>query len=41
MNRHLEANVNSSCTSTEQLLLQIARLRDVLGEMQSLSGTGI
>jgi diadenylate cyclase len=34
MNRHPEANVNFSCTSTEQLLLQIARLRDVLGEMQ-------
>jgi diadenylate cyclase len=35
MNRHPEAViVNSSCTSTEQLLLQIARLRDVLGQMQ-------
>ena len=34
MNRYPEANVNSNCTSTEQLLLQIARLRDVLGQIQ-------
>jgi len=34
MNRDPDAKVDFSCTSTEQLLLQIARLRDVLAEMQ-------
>ena len=34
MNLHSESNVNFSCTLNEQILLQITRLRDALGEMQ-------